>query len=132
VTGYEFEEILDWNDSIALVKSKGEWGLYVIEQGKFVYEGISEFKVLRDGPDKLLLVTRNGQLGILSSVYGEIIGATFNDIINIGSAEQPVFFAEKYIREAEFYIVIYYDERGKILRKQIFTEPEEYEKIYCG
>jgi len=132
VTKYQFEEILDWNDSIALVKKAGEWGLFNIARGQYVYEGITEYKVLRDGTDKLLLVTRNGQLGVLSNLYGVIIGATFNDIINIGSAEQPVFFAEKYIREAEFYIVIYYDERGKILRKQIFTEPEEYDKIYCG
>ncbi len=132
VSKYEFEEILDWNDSIALVKKAGVWALYHIARGEFVYDGITEFKVLRDGADKLLLVTRNGQLGVLSNIHGVIIGATFNDIINIGSAEQPVFFAEKYIREAEFYIVIYYDERGKILRKQIFTEPEEYDKIYCG
>ncbi|MDZ7604713.1 MAG: WG repeat-containing protein [Cyclobacteriaceae bacterium] len=132
VTKYEFEEILDWNDSIALVRKTGEWALFHVARGEYIYQGITEYKVLRDGTDKLLLVTRNGQLGVLSNVYGVIIGATFNDIINIGSAEQPVFFAEKYIREAEFYIVIYYDERGKILRKQIFTEPEEYEKIYCG
>ncbi len=132
VTKYEFEEILDWNDSIALVKRTGEWGLFHIARGEYIYDGITEYKILRDGADKLLLITRNGQLGVLSNLHGEIIGATFNDIINIGTAEQPVFFAEKYIREAEFYIVIYYDENGKILRKQIFTDPEEYEKIYCG
>ena len=132
VTKYEFEEILDWNDSVAFVKRDSEWGLFHIGLGKFISEGITEFKVLRDGADKLLLVTRNGQLGVLSNVHGEIIGTTFNDIINIGSADHPVFFSEKYIREAEFYVVIYYNEQGKILRKQIFTEPEEYEKIYCG
>ena len=43
-----------------------------------------------------------------------------------------MYFAEKYIIEADFYVVIYYDATGKILRKQIFTEAEEYDKIYCG
>jgi hypothetical protein len=60
------------------------------------------------------------------------VGATFNDIINIGTQGTPVYFCEKFIIEADFYVVIYYDAKGKILRKQIFTDPEEYEKIYCG
>ena len=64
---------------------------------------------------------------------GELIHDTkFNDIINIGTVENPVYFAEKYIIEADFYVIIYYDAKGKILRKQIFTEEAEYEKIYCG
>lgn len=133
VTGYKFEEILDWNDSVALVKSKGAWGLYDIKHNRYTYEGISEYKVLRnDDKEKILLIIKNNQSGILSNKYGEVVSATFNDIINIGTAEMPVYFAEKYIIEAKFFVVIYYDAAGKILRKQIFTDEEEYEKIYCG
>ena len=81
---------------------------------------------------QILLITKDSKSGILSNKHGEVVGATFNDIVNIGSVENPVYFAEKYILEAEFYVVIYYDASGKILRKQIFTEAEEYDKIYCG
>lgn len=133
VTGYKFDEILDWNDSIALVKEEDEWKLYDIKNNQFVFEGISEYKVLRDDEEeKILLITKDSKSGILSNNYGEVVGATFNDIINIGTVENPVYFAEKYILEADFYVVIYYDAKGKILRKQIFTEAEEYDKIYCG
>ncbi len=133
VTGYKFEEILDWNDSIALVKKDGEWNLYDIKNDDYVYEGISEYKVLRDDDEeKILLIIKNSQSGILSNRYGEVVGASFNDIINIGTPETPVYFAEKYILEADFFIIIYYDGKGKILRKQVFTDEEEYEKIYCG
>ena len=133
VTGYKFDVILDWNDSIALVKEEEEWKLYDVKNDNYVFEGISEYKSLRDDEqEKILLITKNSKSGILSNKYGEVVGATFNDIINIGSVENPVYFAEKYIHEAEFYVVIYYDAKGKILRKQIFTEAEEYDKIYCG
>ena len=133
VTGYKFDEILNWNDSVALVKEDEEWKLYDIKNKDFVFEGINEYKVLRDDEEeKILLITKESKSGILSSKYGEVVGATFNDIINIGSVEDPVYFAEKYILEADFYVVIYYDAMGKILRKQIFTEAEEYDKIYCG
>ena len=60
-----------------------------------------------------------------------VITPTFNDIVNIGSKKKPVYFAEKFIREALFYVVIYYDSKGRILRKQVFNE-EEYNSIYCG
>lgn len=133
VTGYKFDEILDWNDTVALVKEADEWKLYDVQMDQYVFEGISEYEVLRDDEEeKLILITKEGKSGILSNRHGEIVGATFNDIINIGTAEVPVYFAEKYIIEADFYVVIYYDATGKILRKQIFTEAEEYDKIYCG
>lgn len=133
VTGYKFEEIRDWNDSVALVKQDEIWHLYDIKNDNYVYSGISEFKVLRDDDqEKILLITKDNHSGILSNVHGEVVGPTFNDIINIGSPEMPLYFAEKYIREAEFYVVIYYNAKGKILRKQIFTDVAEYEKIYCG
>ena len=132
VTGYKFDEILDWNDSIALVKEEDEWKLYDIKNDNYVFEGISEYEVLRDDEEeKILLITKDSKSGILSNLHGEVVGATFNDIINIGSVENPVYFAEKYILEADFYVVIYYNSKGEILRKQIFTEAKEYEKIYC-
>lgn len=133
VTPYNFDQILDWNDSVALVKTANEWKLYDIKNKKYVFEGISEYKVLRDdNEEKILLITKESSNGILSNKNGVVVGPTFNDIVNIGTKETPVYFCEKYIREAEFYVVIYYDAKGKILRKQIFTDPEEYEKIYCG
>ncbi len=133
VTGYKFDEILDWNDSVALVKEKDIWNLYDIKNATYTYEGISEYKVLRnDNNEKIIHIIKDSQSGILSNTQGVVVGASFNDIINIGSPEIPVYFAEKYILEADFYVIIYYNSKGKILRKQVFTDEEEYEKIYCG
>jgi len=133
VTGYKFDQILDWNDSVALVQIEDDWKLYDVKNDNYVFEGISEFEVLRDDEEeKILLITKESKSGILSNRHGVVVGPTFNDIINLGTQEHPVYFCEKYIIEADFYVVIYYNSEGKILRKQIFTEPEEYDKIYCG
>jgi hypothetical protein len=133
VTGYRFDEILDWNDSVALVREEDVWNLYDIKNDSYVFEGISEYTVLRDDEEeKIILVIKNSQSGVLSNKSGEVVGASFNDIINIGTVENPVYFAEKYILEADFYVIIYYDAQGNILRKQVFTDEKEYAKIYCG
>ncbi len=131
ITEYQFVKIEYWNDTSAIVKGDDYWQIFDIKNNTIVYDGIElidEFK--SEGKEKLLLITKDNQNGVLSSVDGEIIGPTFHDIYNVGTPQHPVFFAEKYIKEAEFYIVIYYKKSGDIIRKQVFTD-DEYWKIYC-
>ncbi len=128
----DYQEVRPWNDSVALVKTDELWHLWDIKNKKKVYDGIESFEFLKkDADETVLLIQRKSQVGVLSSRHGIVVGATFNDIINVGSVDSPLYFAEKYIQEAEFYIVIYYDARGKVLKKQVFTA-EEYDNIYCG
>ena len=90
-----------------------------------------DFDFLAEQDEMIMLFRKEEKFGVVSNTKGLIIEPTFNDILNIGSLEEPVYFTEKYIPEAEFYIVIYYNSRGEILRKQVFTD-EEYDKIYCN
>jgi hypothetical protein len=48
----------------------------------------------------------------------------------VGSDEKPLYFTEKRVEEADIYVVIYYDQAGKFLRKQVY-ESEEYDRIVC-
>jgi len=132
ISGFKFEKVRYWNDTSALVQSEERWFIYDIKSKTRVYDNILEFKYLRNDDDEIILfITGKKGNGVISNRYGEVIGPTFNDIINIGSKHKPVYFAEKFIREAMFYVVIYYDSRGNILRKQVFNK-EEYDSIYCG
>ncbi len=132
ISGFDFEKVLYWNDTSALVRSGEDWFIFDIRSGAKHAEGILEFKYLRnDQTEIILLITGKDGNGVISNRHGVVIAPTFNDIVNIGSKENPVYFAEKFIREALFYVVIYYDSTGKILRKQVFNE-EEYNSIYCG
>jgi len=131
ITDMVFEDITYWNDTVMLAKAEGLWHMYDLVNHSYILEGILDFEYLKDDGEKLIIYNKNNLYGAASNVHGIIINHTFNDIINVGSGEQPIYFAEKYIPEAEFYIVIYYSEAGEILRKQVFDD-EEYEKIYCN
>jgi hypothetical protein len=59
-----------------------------------------------------------------------VIAPTFTDIINLGDAEHPFYFTEKQVEEAGIFVVVYFDETGKLVRKQAYEE-EEYDRILC-
>ncbi|MTI33381.1 WG repeat-containing protein [Xanthovirga aplysinae] len=131
ITNFEFDDITYWTDSLALVKRNDYWSLYNIYEDENVYDEIIDpFFIRQDQEEKLIIFRNDKGFGVLSSLKGEVVPAGYNDVINIGAPENPVFFAEKYIDEADFYIGIYYNEEGKIIRRQSFNE-EDYDLIYC-
>jgi hypothetical protein len=131
VTDFNYDEIIYWNDTSFLGKSEEYWNVTNIKASEIVIAEIRDFDLLNDDEEKLILFRKEEQFGIVSSTEGLIIDPTFNDILNIGSEQEPIYFTEKYVSEAEFYIVIYYNSKGEIIRKQVFTG-EEYDKIYCN
>jgi hypothetical protein len=130
---FEFEEVREWNDSVALVKKNQLWNLFNIYQGTIQETNIKELKMIRDSDaEKVAIVERDNSFGVISNKRGTIIPITFSDLINVGSTEEPLFFTEKHVAEASIFVVIYYDQNGKLIRREIYEEPEDYEKIYCG
>lgn len=126
-----YEEVLPWNRDQCWVRQQGQWLLIAVTTRTPVLAGVKRFEPIGGSPqEKFLLYHRENYFGVMSSAQGVIIPATFSDIINVGSGEEPVFFTEKFIEEADIYIVIYYDLQGTFLRKQVY-EKEEYHLIYC-
>jgi outer membrane protein assembly factor BamD (BamD/ComL family) len=132
VTPFEFADIQYWNDSIALCRTEYDfWVLYDIYNQEIYLDEITNFHTISQSPkERIILFTSDEHFGIASNVTGLIINPSFTDIVNIGNIDDPLYFAEKYIPEAEFFVVIYYNKVGDILRKQVFTN-EEYGNIYC-
>jgi len=131
ITDFSYDEIIYWNDTSILVKMEETWNITDLKTGEILLDEIRDFDFLNEGEEKIILFRKEEQFGIVSNIEGIIISPTFNDILNIGSEETPIYFTEKYISEAEFYIVIYYNSKGEIIRKQVFTD-EEYDMIYCN
>lgn len=128
---FEFEEILEWNDSTALVKKNFQWMIYNWRSGKININKIRDYRmVLNSLDEKVMIIHQENAYGIISNKRGIVIPATFSDIINIGSDEEPLYFTEKNVEEAGIYVVIYYNKIGKLLRRQVF-EKAEYDEIYC-
>ncbi|HEU5289861.1 MAG TPA: WG repeat-containing protein [Cyclobacteriaceae bacterium] len=129
---FEYEEILYWNDSSALVKKNFNWIFYNFIEHETVIDQVKKLKkVLDTDQEKILIVQQENNYGVISNRKGVIIPTTFTDIVNLGSATVPLYFTEKHVEEASIFVVIYYNKNGIQLRRQVF-EIEDYERIYCS
>ncbi len=130
VTPMDFDEITYWTDSTALVFKASKWSLYDIENDEFLIEDILSLKIVRDQDEKVAIFSTETGFGVLSNSKGVIIKPTFNDLLLIGDQHNYLYFCEKYVKEADWYVVLYYDKNGKEINKQLYNA-ETYEKIYC-
>jgi hypothetical protein len=129
---FEFDEILYWNDTAALVKRNYEWMLYDIANEQILLKGIKNYKTVSDfANEKVLIIQQENNFGVISSTRGDVIPSNFTLIKNVGSAEEPMYFTEKHVEEASIFVVIYYNKNGALLKRYVYEE-EDYEKIYCS
>jgi sporulation protein YlmC with PRC-barrel domain len=132
LTKFEFDEIVFWNDTVALVKKNAQWMLQEIKTQKVILGGIRDYKWVSDlDLEKLAIIHKENGYGVLSSKNGTIIPINFTDVKNVGSSEEPMYFTEKHVEEASVYIVMYYNKHGILLRRQVYEE-DDYEEIYCS
>jgi hypothetical protein len=131
LSAFEYAEVQPWNDTLAWVKKNFMWMLYDLKTKKVQLDKIRSMKLILDKPDeRLAIVQQDNAYGVIHSTKGMIIPLNFSDIVNVGSAEKPLYFTEKHVEEASVFVVIYYNHEGKFLRKEIY-EQDDYEKIYC-
>ncbi len=130
---FEFDEIKYWDDSVALVKKGPLWNFYNIASQKIIEGNLHHVSMIKNSPDeKVAIIQKDNVYGVISNERNVIIPASFSDIINLGSEELPLYFTEKHIAEASLFIVIYYDHSGQMLRKEIYEDEADYDKIYCS
>jgi hypothetical protein len=127
-----FDEVQSWSDSVALVRSGFNWSLLDLYNNQPLLQSIKNIKYITNTAlEKLAIVKTEHNYGVISNRRGVIIPPTFTYIVNVGSADYPVYFTEKHVEEASIFVVIYYDNAGKMLRREVYEE-EDYEKIYCS
>ncbi|MBX2962270.1 MAG: WG repeat-containing protein [Cyclobacteriaceae bacterium] len=132
VLPFEYDEIQFWNDSTALVRKSYQWIIYNFIDKRIIADKIKTFRWLLDTPEeKILIIQQENYYGVISSTKGFILPSTYSDIVNLGSSTKPLYFTEKHVEEASIYVVIYYDHKGNLLRRQVF-EIDDYEQIYCS
>ena len=98
------------------------------------FETIIEY-IKNDSKEIILRIYQAEGYGILSNLYGEVLGATYDDITlmtdrNTGGQKDRIFLAEKYVKEADLYIIIHIDASGEIIRRQAL-KPEDYDMVFC-
>ncbi|MBL0740226.1 tetratricopeptide repeat protein [Chryseolinea lacunae] len=132
LSGIEFSDVKYWNDTAAFVKKDKQWKVYALNTKQVLLDKLDGYKLIRDtAGEKLAIVVSDHRYGVINSRMGTVIPMTFSDVINVGSAEYPLYFTEKHVAEADIFVVIYYSREGKMLRKEVY-EQEDYDKIYCA
>jgi len=131
LSAFDYDEVKYFTDTVALARIENEWFLHDIRDESLPYEGILNFEVVQDNSaeKKLLISTEKGK-GIYSNTQGEMIEATYDEIKVLGTVDDPIYFAVKIVREANIYVVIYFDKNGNKLFTQTFKQ-DEYFKIAC-
>ncbi|MGE0587439.1 MAG: WG repeat-containing protein [Cyclobacteriaceae bacterium] len=131
VSDFEFEEVNFWSDSLALVKRNFRWMIYGIHDNKIYMDQIKDYHLIKDtDAEKIALILKGNEYGVISNKRGEVIPPTFSDILNLGTEDKQLYFTEKHVEEAEIFVVIYYDGDGVFIRREIY-EADDYDKIYC-
>ncbi|MEZ4973717.1 MAG: WG repeat-containing protein [Cyclobacteriaceae bacterium] len=131
ISDFEFEEVNYWSDSLALVKRNFRWMIYGIKDKEIYMDQIKDYHLIKDtDEEKIALIHKGNEYGVISNRRGEIIPPTFSDILNLGTDEKQLYFTEKHVEEAEIFVVIYYNSDGVFIRREIY-EADDYDKIYC-
>lgn len=127
---FKFDDITLWTDSLILARAERQWNVYNIYTQQVAYGPILDFKpIKKTREEKVMIIYTKTGYGVLNSEKGEVVPPIYNDLLNIGSEDTPVYFAEERV-EAGIYNVIYFNKNGNALRKQAFEE-EEYNNVYC-
>ncbi len=128
---FEYDEVQYWNDSVALVKHNFSWRFLDLNSFNFRLGKISEFVSFKNASEEHFLIYKQDNFyGVLSNKRGVLLEPGYTSIENLGNSEQPFYMTDKYVEEAEVHIVIYYDQHGKQIRRQIYEE-EEFNHILC-
>lgn len=131
ILDFEYDEIKYWTDSTAFVHSNNHWNLLNIYDNTSVIDSIEYVQWLHhEGKATTAVYSKKNKQGVINNKNGEILSNTFDHITALGTAENPVYQSEKYIHEADFHVVVYYNPEGEVIHKQALSD-EEYELISC-
>lgn len=131
VAPFQFDDIRPWSDSLALVQQGREWRIYNYYENRTVYGPFIDFKYVKESDEEnVLIILDASRYGVLSSKTGEVLPPVYNDLLNLGSTEDPVYYTETKVEEAIFFVITYFDAGGRKIRQQAMAN-EDYEVIYC-
>ena len=128
---FKFDEIQYWQPSVALVRIDEFWHFYNISTKEILFKPIEKLFFSKDyNKQKSIKVLVENKYGLISNQSGVVIDLEYNSLNNIGTAENPFYVAEKYIKDVDVYLLYYINKEGKTIRKQVLTQ-DLYEKISC-
>lgn len=130
VVAFEYDQIRQWSDSAVIARKQNTWMVLNYYTGELEFKDITGLNWISNNNKRRAIIKTKQGYGLLDNKLGMLLNPGFNDIINLGTAAKAVFFTEKYIPEADYFVVIYYNHEMDVIRKQVF-DSGNYDQVYC-
>jgi len=131
VLPFEYDEIQYWNSTSALVKKGYQWIIVNIQTNEVIIDKIDQFSELSSSAEgRILKIFKENGYGLLHSEKGVLIPPSFYNINQIQQEGSVAYIAEKYIEEADFYVLMYYNSEGHVIFKHAM-ESKDYQSLAC-
>jgi hypothetical protein len=128
---FVFDEIQFWQNEVALVRQEQTWYLYHFVEKRYIFKPIDFIEYIKQSPEEIVLkVYMDKMYGILSNTKGQVVSCDYEDLVNVGSETFPLYVGEKYIDDADLYLVFYINREGQPMRRQIFNA-NKYQRMLC-
>jgi len=127
ILGFDFESIQVISNNYAWVKTDTTWSMLNLKNGSVSASGVKGFEPYKEVP--YFEIRNENGFGVINQNGEYVIKPVYSDIILL-SKQNPVFRAEKYFQEPDYYIVAWYDKYGDIIYKNAYTSVD-YEYLYC-
>ncbi|MEP5613215.1 MAG: WG repeat-containing protein [Cyclobacteriaceae bacterium] len=130
ILSFSYDEIKFWNDTSFLARKENSWNFlnHSEEEMEEPIEFLTEITSIEE--ETIWKYVKDGKYGLVSNLNGFLLAPEFTDVYNIGSDEEPVFFADQNLAKAEFHVVSYIDRFGELILSKAYTK-EEFDKILC-
>lgn len=127
---FDYDEISFWNDTTFRVKTDTYFEL-INSSEEIMVSGIELMSKITDmGSEEIWKFVRDGKYGLISTQNGILLDSEFTDIFNIGSNQNPLFFADQHLDKAGFHVVSYVNNKGELLISRAYTI-DEFDMILC-
>lgn len=131
LTPFEFEEVQVVNEKLVWAKKANQWTLLDLTTYQKRIDLVDQFRVIGRIQDEIVFsVSKNKEEGVYSTKNGLVVPIRFSYVANVGKEDFPIYLTDKEVREANVHVVIYYDQSGHFLRKQVYEEAE-FERLIC-
>lgn len=131
VLNFEYEELQYWSDSVVLARKDNQWSLLNLRTGEQQAGLFRDYRLIKQSPEETVAkVYTNDGYGVYSSTKGELISPVYDDILNLGTAASPLFYAEKEDKESGTYLVVYINSEGETIFNKAYPR-QEWLRVLC-
>ena len=113
----EYNNIQFWSDSTVLVERENIFKVIDVYSKKISHE-FNSYKTLLNGKHKIIQISSDNGIGILSNTYGMILKPNYDEIRMIDYDKKTYFNGRQSIEEAKLLVNLLVDDQGKIIINQ--------------